>query len=250
MPDARTGLRLRHVIREDAIGEFLRAEDPATGAPVCLRRMHERLATDESARLIFAEEVRRVSTLSDPSLLRVRRAEPSGVVPFMVTDPIDDGTLEDELRRSGPWRADAVGRLLRHLVAGLDQLESRKQFHAAPYPSRIVRVGDGWRLTTFREVRADDEAARLKGRAAPDPRFRAPELDEAHRAPVKARTLTAWHVGALWRWLRTSMAPDEGETPGVVGPEGAALERLLANEPALRPGTAASVRSLVEGACP
>ncbi len=246
VPDALTGLRLRHVIREDALGEFLRAEDPVSGEPVCLRRLHTRLENDESAKLLFAEEARRITTLSHPSLLRVRRVVLDGRLPFVVTDPIDEGTLDADGTRVGRWDRAPARALLVALAGGLAQLEARRQFHAAIHPSRIVRVRDSWKLTTFRDVRADDEALRLKGRTPFDARWAAPEADAGHRSPVKARPLTAWCIGALWRWLLTTQTPDVGEVPDVEGAEGAAIERLLDPDPPLRPGTAESCRILIE----
>jgi serine/threonine protein kinase len=245
MPDALTGLRIRHVLREDALGEFLRADDPATGEPVCLRRLHADLAGDESARLLFAEEARRITTLSHPALLRVRRAQAEGRRPFLVTDAIDGGALEDDLARTGRWSRDDARALLADLSGAVAQLEARRQFHAAIHPRRIVRVRDAWRLETFRDVRADDEASRMKGRTPFDARWAAPELAHDHRSGVKARPLSAWSLGALWRWLLTAKTPDDGELPGVAGAEGAAIERLLDPQPTLRPGTAESCRVLI-----
>jgi len=246
VPDALTGLRLRHVIREDALGEFLRAEDPTSGEPVCLRRLYAHLAGDESARLLFAEETRRIATLSHPALLRVRRAVPDGRIPFVVTDAIDGGTLEEAVTNSGKWARAPARELLVALTGALAQLESRRQFHAAIHPERLVSVQGAWKFVTFRDVRAEDEATRMKGREPLDVRWAAPEIAAEHRSGVKARPLTAWALGALWRWLLTAKTPNVGEIPGVEGAEGAAIERLLAAHPPLRPGMAESCRLLIE----
>jgi hypothetical protein len=233
------------VIREDALGEFLRAEEPETGEPVCLRRLHARLAGDDAARMLFAEELRRIATLSHPGLVRVRRSDRNASRPWAVTDPIDDGTLEDDLAATGPWAREPARRFVVSLLGALEQLEARHQFHAALHPSRLVRVRGSFRLTTFREIRAEDEAPRLKGREPVDPRFAAPELAADDAATVKARPLTAFAVGALWRWLRTGRAPGEGAIPGVDDADGAWIERLLEDEPMLRPAGAESLRRLL-----
>ena len=250
MPDPLTGLRLRHVIREDSLGEFLRAEDPASDEPVCLRRIHAGLAADESARLLFVEELRRITTLSHPMLLRVRRAVRDGPRPYAITDPIDCGTLEDEIARIGPVDSARARRFIDDLVGALGQLESRRQFHQALHPRCFVRVGGTWKLVTFRDVRAEDEAPRAKGREPFDPRWSAPEIDASTSTTVKARPLTAWHLGALWRWLRTSKAPSEGPIPGVGVPDGAVIERLLEAEPMLRPSGASTLRALLDTLSP
>lgn len=252
MPDRATGLRISHVIREDALGEFLRAEDPETGDALCVRRLHAHLVGDDSARLLFLEELRRIATLSHPGLVRVRRSDRDSPRPWAVTDPIDEGTLEDEFRETGPWERGSARKFVVDLLGALEQLESRKQFHAALVPSRIVRVRGTFRLLTFRDVRADDEAPRLKGREPPDARFAAPELSADDKASVKARPLTAFGVGALWRWLRTGRPPGEGAIPGVDDADGAWIERLLEEEPMLRPAGADALRRLLlaDGAAP
>jgi len=245
VPDPVTGLRISHVIREDALGEFLRAEDPGTGEALCLRRLHAHLAGDDAARLLFVEELRRIATLSHVGLVRVRRSDRDARRPWAVTDPIDDGTLEDELRSTGPWEREPARKFVVELLAALEQLEARRQFHAALVPSRLVRVRGTFRLLTFRDIRAEDEAPRLKGRDPVDPRFAAPELAGADTTAVKARPLTAFAVGALWRWLRTGRAPDDGPIPGVDDADGTWIERLLEDEPMLRPAGAESLRRLL-----
>lgn len=245
MPDPLTGLRIRHVLREDALGEFVRADDPATGEPLCLRRIDVALANDESGRLLFIEEVRRIATLDHPMLLHVRRAVRDGPRPYLITDPIDAETLVDRVRRDGTFGAADARRFIADLLGALGQLESRRQYHAAIHPARFVRVGERWKLVTFRDVRAEDEASRAKGREAFDPRWTPPEGDARTSAPTKARPMTAWNVGALWRWLRTGKAPDEGPIPGVPPPDGALIERLLEAEPILRPAGASTLSTLV-----
>jgi hypothetical protein len=201
------GVSLGDVVSEDAVATTIAATDLATGEAVTVRRLHRPLAAEEGARLVFAEEVRRVGTLRHPHLLAVRRADPAAPVPYYVADPVTGGTLATA-REAGPLGDERFVRAtVRGLLDALRHLESRGQFHAAPLPSRIVRVADAWKLVTFRDVRADDEALRTKGKPPPDPDWAPPEVAADHPAPVRARTLLPWNVGALWLWLRTGHPP-------------------------------------------
>jgi hypothetical protein len=233
--DGPAGLRLEGLVREDAVATIV-AATTAGGERVALRRLRGELAGDDGARVLFAEEVRRVATLDHPFLLRVRDADPGADLPWMVTDPVDGGTLEEAMAR-GAWPFARARDLVAAFLDASRLLESRKQFHAAPIPSRIVLVAGAWRLTTFRDVRAEDEAPRSKGRSPADPRWSAPEIEPGHAAVPKARTLVAWSAGALWFGVRTGKAPNEAPrpTPRSATAEGRALARLLDPEPVRRP---------------
>jgi hypothetical protein len=238
------GVRILDVVREDAIGTFARGIDVATGAPVGVRRLHGHVAGEEGPRLVFAEEVRRVATLDDPLLLRTLRHDVRAPVPWMVTEPVDGETLAAALER-GPWPPSAARRFAGEGAHAFATLAARRQFHAAPVPARIVRVGEGWRLLTFRDVRAEDEAPRLRGRVASLGAFAPPELLAAARAPVTARGLAGHAVGALWAWLRTGGPGPRRPDASPDDPDAALIRRLLEPDPIRRPPDVASVLALM-----
>jgi hypothetical protein len=248
-PDPVPGVDLFEAIGQDAVGTFQRARDRATGEPLAVRRLHGHLAEDEAARMVFAEEVRRVATIAHPFLLRVRRHDARAAVPWMLTDPLDGGTLEAV--GNVPWPAADAAALMRLALDASRVLEERKQFHAAVVPARIVRVGPHWRLTTFRDVRAVDEAPRLKGRAPADARWAAPETDADHPAMPNARSIVAWSAGALWAYLRTGLAPrDPSLATRLADPafaQGAEIARLLDPDPLRRPSGREPAEALLRG---
>jgi hypothetical protein len=233
------GVRLGDVVREDAVGTILAATDAATGEALAVRRLHRPLAAEEPARLVFAEEARRVFTLRHPNLLAVRRVDLQAPVPFYVTDPVGGETLEAARRRDGVEERE-VRPLIRAILDAMHHLERRGQFHAAPIPSRIVRVGDAWRLLTFRDVRAEDEAMRMKGKPPPHPDWSPPELAAESGGGVRAKTLVPWFAAALWRFLRTGLAPGEthDHAPWQPTPEEQLILRWLDREPLRRPSGA------------
>lgn len=238
MPDPATGLSLGWVLEEDAVGACLRATDPTTGAAFCLRRLHANRADDEAARLLFVEEVRRISTLDHPGLLRVLRHDVRAPIPWMVAQPVDGGTLEQAVAADGPFDPPRARALVVHLLGAVRHLEGRRQWHAALLPRHVVRVDDGWRLVTFRHVRAEDEAGRVKGRTSPEPRFAAPETAADHPAPAKARLLSMWGIGALWAYLRTGRPPMPGVNLSIPEADRRAFERLTEADPYRRTANA------------
>jgi hypothetical protein len=200
------GVRLGEVVREDAVATVIAATDVATGEEVAVRRLHRPLAADEGARLVFAEEVRRVATLRHPHLLAVRRADAAAAVPYYVTDPVTGETLE-AARAKGGVEERSVRATVRGFLDAMLHLEGRGQFHAAPLPSRVVLVAGAWKFLTFRDVRAADEAMRMKGKPPLDPAWAPPEVDAENGAGVRAKTLLPWTIGALWAFLRTGLPP-------------------------------------------
>ncbi len=251
MPDPATGLSLGYVLEEDAVGVCMGASDPATGQPFSLRRLHADRAGDEAARLLFAEEVRRVTTLDHPFLLKVLRHDARARLPWMVAEPLEGGTLEQDVVASGPWDPARARALVVGLLGAVKHLEGRRQWHAALLPRHVVRVGQGWRLVTFRHVRAEDEAGRMKGRAPAQPGFAAPELLDAHPAPTKARLLSMWGVGALWAYVRTGHTPTPGANLSIPDADRRAFERLVEADPYRRTaGAQSALADLGEGPPP
>jgi eukaryotic-like serine/threonine-protein kinase len=255
------GVQLGEVVREDAVATVLAATDASTGEPVAVRRLHRALAADEGARLVFAEEARRVATLRHPHLLAVRRKDVDAAVPYYVTDPVTGETLESA-RARGLVGEDTARATVRGFLEAMRHLEGRSQFHAAPLPSRIVTVAGEWKFLTFRDVRAQDEAMRLKGKAPPDPDWAPPEIDANSGAAVHAKTLLPWSLGALWLFLRTGLvpaaawgrlAPRPAHDTAPATKEEEMIARWMDREPLRRPsGADACLRQLdaLEGPCP
>jgi len=240
------GVRIERVLSEDAIGVTAGGTLVTTGERVGVRHLHERLAGDDAARLLFAEEVRRVARIDHPWLLRVQASDADAEVPWMRTDPLDGETLEDAVG-AGAWPLARVKTLLQGVLGAFAHLEQRRQVHVAAVPPKFVRAGEGWRLVTLRDVRAEDEAPRMKGRPFAHARWAPPEMGEERASSPKARALHAWFAGAIWFALRTGKSPREAAVPTSKAKteEGRVLARLLDPEPMRRPHGADACLALV-----
>ena len=235
-------------LKRDAIGDWHRAD--RAGEALTLRILREDLVGREDARRLFEEEVRRVRRLDHPALVRVHHVQAAGDRPFFLTDPIDGA----DLASSAPLATDEVRDLAAKLIDAFAYLETRNQVHAALVPARLVRVGDDWRLLTFRDIRAWDELKSLKGKAWPWSGFAPPEHDREHPEPLRPHPFLAWSLGALVRFAAGGGAPRTEE--GAAAPLPAGFPRklagpvaaLLAWEPDARPpGSAALQRALAGG---
>ncbi len=237
-------------LSQDAVGEcFAAVKD---GAPRALRILREDLAGRDDALLLFAEEIRRVGRIAHPGLLAVHRQEARGTRPWMLTDPVDR-SLKDHVQAAGPLGPEEALALAGSLASAFAYLEGRRQVHAAPVPARIVRVEDGWRLLTFRDIRAWDELKSLKGKRYAQADFAPPERDRAHPDRLSPHPHLAWALGAVLRFAVGSGAPrtPEGSAADLPArtPEAVAgIIRSLADpQPARRPQGERAVAAALAG---
>lgn len=246
-------MKIGALIREDAVGAWHTLE----GEPGTLRILKAEHAGNDAARLVFLEEVRRIRTLDHPALVKVLREDQRAERPWVLTESIDGPTLEDWIASQGPLpEAEARG-IVGTVLEGLAYLAKRRQAHALPVPSRILRVDGVWKLMTFRDVRAWDEIKNLKGKKNPEPRFAPPERERGHPARLSADSHVAWHMGALLRFMLGGGAPRNSEG-SLVPPAGAidaalsaSIQRLMEPNPERRPiGAPAILRVLTEASAP
>ncbi len=247
------GFAVGEELARDAVGAWHRAE--RDGRRLTLRILRADLAGREDARQLFLEEVRRVGGLRHPALVAVYAADARARRPWMLTDPVDGPTLEAFLAAQGPQPPAAALAFARRVCDALGLLEQRGQVHVDVRPARVLRTGGGWRLWTFREVRAADELGPRKGSRPPDAAWAPPERAAAHPAPWRAPAHLAWSVGALLGAVLGLGPP--ADAAGVPRPPAdpgdaalaALLRALLDPDPARRPaGAAAVARRLAPGA--
>lgn len=229
-------IRIGDQIRQDATGAWCHAT--WEGASWTLRILREDLAGRDDARLLFEEEIRRIERLDHPVLLRVQRVSRKPPRPWMLTDPIDGQTLASALAGGATFSPAEAVALARQVHEGFRYLQARKQVHATPWPTSLVRVGEGWKLLTFRSIRAWDELSSLKGKKNPHAELTPPERDREHPAALKPEPWISWAIGTLLQSLlgRDPPAP----WPGV-------LARLRAADPDERPMGRRAIEQALEG---
>lgn len=191
--------------------------------------------------------------MNHPHLLRVLKVEPSGARPWYATESIESPSLRERLDEKGALSLnDAIG-LYRNLLQAATYLEGRRQFHIAMRPARILDVNGTWKLRTFRDVRAWDEARNLKGRKVKDWRYAPPERRRDHPAPAKPLPWIAWSLGCALRACLGAGSPHDTEGNRVAVPRSlpssmrTMIEALTHEDPLQRPQGGRALERILEG---
>ena len=252
MEQERAPLKVAERLRGDAVGDWHRATHG--GQHLTLRILRADLAGQDHARHLFEEEIRRIGRLDHPGLLRILRVSHKPPRPWMLSAAIDTPSLEEAVDADGPLAtADALA-LVERLHGAFVYMQARKQVHAFPIPARIIRVGEDWRLLTFRDIRAWDELKSLKGKKHPAPAFAPPEHDRAHLEPLRPLPCNSWSLGALLRFAAGGGAPRAADGSAAPLPESFPAElrgrvaRLCAEDPEARPQGERAVTAVLGGA--
>ncbi len=230
----------------DAIGAWHRvASPPALHTLRILRAEHE---GDETAKLLFLEEARRVTTLRNDGFLTVVKKDLRAPRPWYLTESIEVESLSDVVARGETLDDAAACALAEQLIGAFQHLADRRQVHLDPCPQNLLRCGETWKLKTFRMIAANDEVKQLARRKIVDPGFAAPERWPDGEKRPRAASFATWSLGALIRFALGAGPPmtPTGETAPLACTltEGwpACLDRFLATDPERRPLGPAALR--------
>ena len=243
-------MKLQAAWREDALGTWHQAEQE--GQTLTVRILDAARAQEEAPRLLFEEEMRRVTGLRHTNILRVVTQGNHGLRTWYATEDAHSLTLAEHLA-DGPLPESERDALMDGLIAALAYLGKRKQVHVALSPERLLRQDRGWVLSTFRDIRAQDELRTLRKRAPAAPRYAPPERFPGHTDTPRAPGLMAYQVGGLLREALGQGAPTrEDGTCAPIPPELDArwrdpLVRLLHPTASLRPQSLAAIERALAG---
>ena len=243
----------------------------AGGRTVALKVVHRTLAEDPEFRARFREEVAATRRLvaQDESAARQERhfaavvdADPDGPRPWLATEYLLGVSLQDAVRRHGPWPVSAVRSLGATLAQALALVHRAGLVHRDVKPSNVLVTADGPRLVDFGIARSDG-AARLTqtGYVVGSPAYMAPEQAENREAGPAADVFALGGVLAFTALGRPPFGDGTAEEllfrvvhnpPDLAGLQDAdgvlrrVLERALTKTPTERP-TASEVSRLLSG---
>jgi transcriptional regulator with GAF, ATPase, and Fis domain/Tfp pilus assembly protein PilF len=251
--DARFGA-LRPLGR-GASGETWVARDTALGDECVVKLFHSTSPTSPAARAFAADELRALTSLGHPSIVRVRDAgRTADGRPFLVTDLVAGAPIAslaawpDDARRR-----QAFARAARELAGALAHLHGRGLVHGDVCPANVRLDATGRAVLLDFGLAGPPRAA--TGAASGTLGYAAPEALTGARTPagdlfgLGATLFEAWTgatpfgVGlpAVQRML-TSRAPAlSAVRPGLPEAWDRLVERLLAPEPRERPASARQV---------
>jgi serine/threonine-protein kinase len=162
-------LRLGSLLGSGAFGEVFRAHDPRLGRDVALKLLRETGAAEEAV-----AEGRLLAKVRHPGVVTVYGADHIAGRTGLWMELIEGRTLEELLRRSGPWDAKAAA------LAGAELCAALAAVHAAALVHRDVKAQNVMREAGGRIVLMDFGVGRrlpdAGGRPAGTPLYMAPEV--------------------------------------------------------------------------
>lgn len=131
--------RIDELLGRGGMGVVYRGHHAALDRTVAIKLMSA-LAAEPSEGERFLREARAVSRLRHANVLAVFDYGEEGGVPYMVTEFIAGGSLEDRLRGEGLTRSQTLG-ILRGLAAGVDYAHQAGILHRDIKPANVL-LGD------------------------------------------------------------------------------------------------------------
>jgi hypothetical protein len=251
------------VIGRGAMGVVLKAIDPGLEQTVALKVLARQLALSAPARERFLREARAVAAISHPNVVCVHAVEDQGRYPYLVMEYVAGTSLQERLDRGAPLELSEMLRLGEQIAAGLAAAHLGGVIHRDVKPANMLLEADTGRLKLldFGLAREGPGGLTQVGAHAGTPLYMAPE--QARGETVDQRT-DLFALGAVLYRLCAGRPPFEAGNslallrriceeeptpiaevnPGVPVWLADLIGRLLAKDPARRPGSAAEVADL------
>jgi Leucine-rich repeat (LRR) protein len=247
------------------MGIVFQAEDPRLKRTVALKVLKPEAAEKARARARFLREAQSAAGLEHEHIVTIFEVSDEGAVPYLAMQCLSGVSLEERLRRSGPFTVPQVLRLGRQIARGLAAAHEHGLIHRDIKPANLwlePEHGGHVKILDFGLARAaeDEEHLTQYGTLLGTPAYMAPE--QARGEAVDARS-DLFSLGVVLYRLTSGRLPFRGEgtmavltalatqTPTPLGdvcrgvPPALAelVMQLLAKDPAQRPQSAAEVAS-------
>ncbi len=248
-----------------AMGITYKALDTSLQCFVALKVINAAFLQSDVARQRFLREARAAAGLRHPNVASVFHLGKDGDSYFYAMEFIDGETVEGLMARQGPvaipLALEIAGQVCRALIAA----ENQSLVHRDIKPANLMLVRDESgdllvKVIDFGLAKSadgtSDETAITMGGFLGTPHFASPEqLEEKPldiRSDIYSLGVTLWFMlsgktpfsGSLAQVMshHLNTAPPIGKLTGLPKPVIDLLERLMAKDPAQRPGTAAEAR--------
>ena len=146
------------------------------GRPAAVKVVHPHLIGDPDFRSRFDREIALAHRVDAPWSARVIDADPFAPRPWLATEYVAGGALDERVGRAGPLPAPALDVLARRLAEALAGLHATGVVHRDLKPSNVLLAADGPRLIDFGIARSID-ATKIThtGHVVGTPAYMAPE---------------------------------------------------------------------------
>jgi serine/threonine protein kinase len=262
--------RVLSVLGKGGMGVVLRAEDPRLHRQVALKAMLPRAAADHpAAAQRFVREARAQAAVEHDHVIPIYQVDEANGTPFIAMPLLKGRTLADALAALGPLPPAAVARIGREAAEGLAAAHARGLIHRDIKPTNLWLEAPKARvkLLDFGLARADADGAddptiTGEGAVVGTPAYMSPEQARGEKLDVRSDLFS---LGVVLYQALTGRPPFRARTttgtllavvndhpprPIELNPEilpalDYLVMRLLAKDPAARPGSAAEVAAVL-----
>ena len=261
---------LERELGRGGMGIVYLAREVRLDRPVAIKLLPPELAAHESLRERFLREARTAARLSHPYIVPIHSVDDVGSFVFYVMAYVDGETLSDRVRARGPMPVNAVTRVMREVAWALAYAHAQGVVHRDVKPANImlergterVLVMDFGIARTYRPIASLGVTESALGMTGPGEVMGTPEYmspEQACGEVVDGRS-DLYSLGVVGYFALTGTLPFTGsarevlaqhvsKTPapvatvarGATRPLAAAIDQLLAKEPAKRFATGEAV---------
>lgn len=198
------GYRLIEQLGSGGMGVVYLAVDP-NNKPVAVKVLHPSIATDQTARMRLAREVRTLRRIQHPRIAAVLDAELDGDTPYIVTEFVDGMTLSDDVRENGPFAEDELIHFGHALLDALTAVHNAGVVHRDLKPANVMIMDGEPMVIDFGIAQAADEVnVTVTGLVMGTPGYLSPEIVDGQESSEK----TDW-----WGWAATMAFAATGQNP-------------------------------------
>jgi serine/threonine protein kinase len=164
------------LLGEGGMGKVYEATGP-DGTRVALKLVKADYARDETFRRRFHREARIAQTVKHPNVVPVIATGEHEAIPYMVQKFIDGLSLEEKLKRDGPFEVADALRMCADVAAGLEALWAAGMVHRDVKPANILLDRHGESYITDFGLSKDTQGSvlTLPGQALGSVEYMAPE---------------------------------------------------------------------------
>ena len=134
--------RIVDSLGQGGMGHVFKAEDPILKRMVAIKVLPRDRTTPEAI-ANFTREIRALSSLSHPKLVRAVDAGNDGNVNYLVTEYVPGADLRKLVRRNGPLSMEAAANIISQVAEGLQHAHQQGIVHRDVKPGNVLVTPEG-----------------------------------------------------------------------------------------------------------
>lgn len=222
LPTEIGGYHLVEHLGSGGMGEVYKAFD-ADGRRVAFKLLHPWVAVDPRAKDRLEREVNMLRRVRSKYVVRIMDAELDEKQNFLVTEIIEGPTLDDDIKRQGPYTLEEIQPLAQGIATALQDVHNAGVVHRDLKPGNVMLTESGPMIIDFGIAQVLDDARLTRtGMVTGTPGFLDPDVVIGGSPTVG---------GDWWSWAALLVFASTGRPPFGRGSAAAILARVEAGRP-------------------